>query len=105
MNDATEELFNQLVDTIKDFNPSLYETPRKLYINFKYENNVIFSIIPQQEYLLVTLDAPIEIFKKKDHLEDVREKGHWGVGSTRMRVKSEEDIWEVIECIDQMLKR
>ena len=105
MDDATEELFELLRSAIKEFNPSIYEDPKKSYVNFLKDKKVILSMIPNQTYLNITLNAPIETFRNPDKLEDIRNKGHWGVGECRMVVKDEEEIYEVLEYIEQMLNR
>ena len=102
MDDKTEELFDQFRAAIKEFNPSIYEDPKKLYVNFLKDKKVICSVIPNQTYLSITLNAPIDVFQNQDHLEDVRNKGHWGIGLTRTKIYSDEDIWKALECIEQM---
>ena len=104
MDDQTEELFEQLCATIKEYYPSVYEEPKKLYLNFIRNKKVILSIIPLQSSLLVTLNADIGALTPNENLEDIREKGHWGVGNCRMKVISEDDIWQVADYIEQIIK-
>ncbi len=103
MDDQTEEIFNNLCEMIKEYDPSIYEDPKKQYINFIKDKKVILSIIPCQTYLLVTLNAKIDQLTPNDVLEDVMNKGHWGVGNTRMRLYNEEDCWLVLGYVEQMV--
>ena len=105
MDDSTEELFDQFRAAIKELNPSFYEDPKKLYVNYLKDKKVICSVIPNQSYLTITLNAPIESFPKQDDLEDIRNKGHWGVGLTRTKVQTDEDVWGVLECIEHMIEQ
>ncbi len=68
------------------------------------DKKVVLSIIPNQSYLNVTLNADWDTISPKDNLEDIRNKGHWGVGTCRMRISSEDEIWLVLDYIDQMMK-
>ena len=105
MDDNAELLFEQFRDAVKELNPSIYEEPKKLYLNYLKDKKVICSVIPNQSYLTVTLNAPIESFLKQDGLEDIRNKGHWGVGLTRTKIQTDEDVWVVLEWIEQMIEQ
>ncbi|MBR3258018.1 MAG: DUF1524 domain-containing protein, partial [Eggerthellaceae bacterium] len=102
MNEETEELFNTFRETVHSFDASIYEEPTKYYVNFLRNNKPLFSIIPGQESLKVTLNARIDQLTPNDNLEDVSSKGHWGIGQARMEVTNEEDIWTVLDYVQQM---
>ena len=103
MNDETEELFNRFREMIRDYDASIYEEPKKMYINYLRDKKVLFSIVPAQDMLRVTFNVKIEKLTPNDELEDISSKGHWGVGSCRMVVKSENDIWTALEYIQQII--
>lgn len=103
MNDETEELFNRFREMIRDYDASIYEEPKKMYINYLRDKKVLFSIVPAQDMLRVTFNVKIEKLTPNDELEDISAKGHWGVGSCRMVVKSENDIWTALEYIQQII--
>ena len=103
MDDSTEDLFNHLCEIIKEYDPSIYEDPKKQSINFVKDKKVVLSLIPCQSYLLVTLNARIDQLTPNDNLEDISEKGHWGVGNTRMRLRNEDDNWQVLDYIEQIV--
>ena len=103
MNDETEELFNRFREMIRDYDASIYEEPKKMYINYLRDKKVLFSIVPSQDMLRVTFNVKIEKLTPNDELEDISSKGHWGVGSCRMVVKSENDIWTALEYIQQII--
>lgn len=103
MNDETEELFNRFREMIRDYDASIYEEPKKMYINYLRDKKVLFSIVPAQDMLRVTFNVKIEKMTPNDELEDISSKGHWGVGSCRMVVRSENDIWTALEYIQQII--
>lgn len=92
-----------MCNMIKEYYPAIYDDPKKQYVNFVRDKTVVLSIIPSQSYLNVTLRLEPEKLTPNDRLEDIRNKGHWGVGDSRMKVSSEEDVWLVLDYIDQIL--
>ena len=102
MSDETEELFNQARSIIRDFDQSIYEDPKKWYINYLRNKRILFSLIPQQDCLLATINAKIELFPNTNDLEDISQKGHWGVGNCRMKIEDENDIWTLLEYVQQI---
>ena len=102
MSDETEELFNQARTIIRDFDQSIYEDPKKWYINYLRNKRILFSLIPQQDCLLATINAKIELFPNTNDLEDISQKGHWGVGNCRMKIEDENDIWTLLEYVQQI---
>ncbi len=105
MDDTTESLFDQLCEMIKEFDSSIYEEPKKQYINFVRDKKIILSVIPSQSYIVVVLNSKITMLLPNDNLEDVSDRGHWGVGDCRMRVTNDEDIWLVLGYIEQIIGR
>ena len=103
MSDETEELFNRFREMIRDYDASIYEEPKKMYINYLRDKKVLFSIVPAQDLLRVTFNTKIDRLTPIGELEDVSNKGHWGVGSCRMLVKSENDIWTALEYAQQIM--
>ena len=105
MSDEVEDLFSNFCTLVRDYYPSLYEDPKKHYINFMRNYKVIFSLIPYQESMLVTLNTSVDKLTPNQNLEDVSEKPHWGVGNCRMSITSEEDIWVALEYIQQITEK
>ena len=103
MNDKTEELFDEFMDIVKDYYPSLYVAPKKLYINFKKNSFVVFSVVPLQDNLNILLNTTIDNLEHPEFFEDVSEVGHWGVGKTRIKIHNEEEMWRAIEGIESVL--
>lgn len=103
MSDEIEDLFNRFRETIRVYDPSIYEEPKKMYINYLRNNKVIFSIIPGQEILRVTFNAKKDQLTPNSVLEDVSDRGHWGVGACRMRITSLDDVWVALEYIQQII--
>ena len=120
MNEETEELFNRFRELVRNYDASIYEEPKKMYINFLRNKKVVCSLVPMQETIKVTFACKKEELKtnaqtvgssipfedtgsENNELEDISNKGHWGVGSCRMVVRSEEDIWTALEYIQQII--
>ena len=89
---------------MRDFDPSIYEDPKKLYINFLRNKTIIFSLVPLQDALLITLNAKPQQFIVTEKLEDISNKVHWGVGNYRMKIESEDDIWTALDYIQHVAK-
>lgn len=103
MNEEIEELFNQLCSIINDYDASIYEEQKKMYINYLRNNKIIFSVIPAQDTLVVTFNTTIDKLPNNSSLEDISGKGHWGVGNCRLRITCENDIWIALEYIQQII--
>lgn len=103
MSDETEELFNQFRETISEFNPSVYEEPKKIYINFMIDKKIICCLIPLQNSLSVILNVKSGYFDADEMLEDISGKGHWGTGDYRMRIEKEADVQLALEYIKRLI--
>jgi uncharacterized protein with ParB-like and HNH nuclease domain len=119
MNEDTEELFNRFRELVRSYDASIYEEPKKMYINFLRNKKVVCSLVPFQESIKVTFACKKEELTQKspwggeNHssiettdtigLEDISNKGHWGVGSCRMTIHNEGDIWTALEYIQQII--
>ena len=103
MDDSTEELYNQLIDSIKEYDKSIYEDQKKLYLNLVKNKKIILSIVPGQSFLYVMFNAKKEELTPSEMLEDVSQKGHWGVGDSRIKVDSEEDVMLALNYAGQIL--
>lgn len=104
MDDDVEDLYNQLCELIHEYYPSMYEEQKKLYLNFLINKKVILSIIPCQSSLSITLNSKISNLTPNDRLEDISEKGHWGVGDSRLKLLTSDDVWLVLDYIEQVAK-
>ena len=103
MDDDAEELFGKLNDGIKDFFPSIYVDPKKSFVNYVKDQVIMCSMIPYQSYITMTLNARAEVLPNTDRIEDISETGHWGTGSSRIKIETEDDIWLVLDCIQYMI--
>jgi len=102
MDEGTETLFNMLREMVTSFDPSISEVLTKHYINYKRGKGNLISVLPRQNYLSIVLAAKKEDLYPNEQLEDVSYKGHLGNGDTIMRVESEDDIWQLLEYIEQI---
>ncbi|MBR1711686.1 MAG: DUF262 domain-containing protein [Clostridia bacterium] len=102
MDEETEHLFDTLREMITGFDSSIVENINKHYINYKRQKKNLISVIPKQNYISVVLAAKKEELFPNEKLEDVSYKGHLGNGDTMMRLESEDDIWQLLEYIEQI---
>ena len=103
MDDHIEDLFEQVVSGIREYFPDIREERRKHYVNFMRGKKTILSVIPNQSFLAITLNAPKSTLTSNDELEDVSEKGHLGIGDSRMKISTDDKIWQILEYIQQMI--
>ena len=74
----------------------------KHYINYKRGKKNLMSVIPKQSGLNIILNAKKESLYPNDKIEDVSYKGHLGNGDSLFRITAEDDIWQVLEYIEQL---
>ena len=102
MDDETEALFDTLREMITGFDNTIAEIPNKHYINFKRGKKNLLSVVPRQSGLNVVLAAKKEELYPNENIEDVSYKGHLGNGDSMMRISTEDDIWQLLEYIEQI---
>lgn len=105
MDEEIEDLYNYLCNLISAYCKGVYEVPNKSYVNFYKDNKVVFSVLPFQTKLFVTLTATVDELGSNPHLEDISSKSHWGIGESRLQITSTEDAWQVVDYITKILER
>ena len=103
MDDNTEELFDQVVSSLKEYFPDVREERKKAYVNFIRGKQIIMSIVPSRSFLSITLNTIMANLKPNEELEDISEKGHLGIGNCRMKISSGDKVWQVLEYVQQMM--
>lgn len=105
MDDNTEELFEELRLSIKELYPFTTEKSQKQYLNILKGERPIMSMIPLQSYFNVTFCAEVDKFTDQSKLEDISGKSHWGIGYSRYSVTNEDDLWKVLEYLQEMIDK
>ena len=105
MDDNIEDLFEQVVSGIREYFPDIREERKKYYVNFVRGKQTILSVVPNQSFLGITLNAPKSTLTPNDELEDISEKGHHGIGDSRMKISTDDKVWQILEYIQQMIDR
>ena len=78
---------------------------RKLYISFKGTRNIC-DFVFKRDKIKVTINLKIgELHDPKDLAENVKEKGHWGVGEYRLTLYGDEDVEDIMDIIKQSYKK
>ncbi len=103
MDDATGELYDQLNNSILELFPFLHTSQKKWYVNYVDNKHIVCSVVPSTSYLYITLDADASTLTPAGDLEDVSGRGHLGVGKCRMKISNNDDVWQALDYLQQML--
>ena len=93
MSNETRDLYESIHKSMLEIYPSMIVDTKKNYINFVDNGKIMFSLIPLSDQLKIMLrDKPLKI---KDY-EDMTEKGTATPGKYRISIKSEDDIYTLV---------
>lgn len=73
--------------------------PKKLYVSFKGKNNIC-DVVFKKDKLKITLNVK-KIDDPKGLADNVKNKGHWGVGEYRTILYGDENFDDVMQLIKQ----
>lgn len=102
-NDKTKEaieLYNNLKECIISDFEDVETVITQMYISFKINKKIIASVV----FLKKDLNSYINAKRLNDYkglTEDVSNKGHWGVGDYKIRLKSDDDFDYFLELFKQ----
>lgn len=102
MDEETESLLDTLRTMIVEFDHFISESFNKNYITYKKGKKSVFSVLPRQNALCVIINAKRDDLYPNEKLEDVTYKRHFGNGDSMLNISSEEDIWQLLEYIEQI---
>ena len=97
-----KELYEQFRSIIQEFFPEIVDMPAAGHVNYVLGKERLFSLVPNQASLYITLNIEKDSWSGDLKIEE--NKRHKGVGKYRTQIKNEEDIWEVVGCIEKMKK-
>lgn len=100
--DLFVEIQDQLVAIPSDI--ALEELPRKLYVAYKTNKNIV-CLQPQSSDIraFISLD-PFVAQKITPAARDVTNIGHYGTGETELRIKKFDDIADLVVLVKEALK-
>ncbi len=98
---ATLELFEQFRKRVMNFDSSVREHIRKLYIAYKSDTNFV-DVVPQKRGLRLSLNLlPEELDDPQGMAKDVSGLGHWGNGDVEVLLSSESELDYVLGLVHQ----
>jgi predicted transport protein len=98
MSDTTQALFESLRDQITALGEDVTERFMNQYVGYRRLKNFV-EIVGQRRKLNLFIDGSID--DPEGLTEDVSKIGHWGTGSLRLSVTSDDDIDRVMPLIKQ----
>ncbi|MEM6552581.1 MAG: DUF1524 domain-containing protein [Planctomycetota bacterium] len=102
---AVRSLFDELHNRIMDLDPSIRQVIKKKSIGYLLDGHIV-DINAQSRRLRLHLDVkPEALDDPDDRVEDASGKGHWGVGDSRVRVRSADDLEPAMRLIRQSYLR
>jgi predicted transport protein len=94
-------LFDELRRRIQNLDAGVREEVRKQYIAYKLASNFV-EVVPLASELKLYLDITIAELDDPHHMAcDVTTVGHWGTGSVEVRLKTAEQLEDVLALIRQ----
>lgn len=104
MPDEIIELYEKFKNAILNLD-SLEVKPKKLYIAFVYNTNVV-DIRLQKNGLKMWLNLEHgQLEDPKRLCRDVSKKGHWGNGDYELKINSDDNLEYILSLVRQSLKR
>lgn len=101
--EETEELYMKFRDAVLNLADGIEIEPRKYYIAFKKDTNVV-DIEIQKKKLKMCINAKFgTIDDAKGIARDVSKIGHWGNGDYEIQVDSDKDLEYIMSLIKQAI--
>ena len=98
---AIRPLFDELRRRVQNLDAGVHEEVRKQYIAYKGATNFL-EVVPLVSELKLYLDiAKDELDDPHDLARDVTAVGHWGTGSVEVRLKTADQLEDVMDLIRQ----
>jgi uncharacterized protein with ParB-like and HNH nuclease domain/predicted transport protein len=98
---AIRPLFDELRRRVQNLDAGVHEEVRKQYIAYKGASNFL-EVVPLVSELKLYLDiGKDELDDPHDLARDVTTVGHWGTGSVEVRLKTADQLEDVMDMIRQ----
>ncbi|OLO68025.1 hypothetical protein [Actinomyces oris] len=115
MDDETRSLVLRLDREIRLRNPGLHYVQRKQFVGYRREgagtpsptgerSQIFLSIIRNSSRLDVVLPVDPDSIVKISNAQDLRGKGHHGVGEVRVALRDDSDIDRLLKDLDAWLR-
>ena len=99
------ELFNRFQRMVTSLDHRVIEQFRKEYISYRLDK-VFASVIPQTKALMIVINIDHgELYDPRNAAADVSNKGHLGVGNTRVHLSNFDEVTYVVGLVRQALDR
>ena len=102
--DFIQELYETYKQAILNLEPNIEVVPRKRYIAFKKDRNIV-DIVIQKKALKLWINLPYgELDDPKKLAKNVEDTGHWGNGDYEISTDSTQYLEYIMSLIKQAIK-
>ena len=102
--DFIQELYETYKQAILNLEPNIEVVPRKRYIAFKKDRNIV-DIVTQKKALKLWINLPYgELDDPKKLAKNIEDKGHWGNGDYEISTDSTQYLEYIMSLIKQAIK-
>lgn len=101
--DDIKELYEAFRDAILNLADDIELEPKKLYIAFKKDKNIVDVVLLKNKIRLFVNMSFKELDDPKHLAIDMSNKGHWGNGDCELEIKSTQNIEYILSLIKQTL--
>lgn len=99
------ELYERLKEKILEINSNIIINPQKLYIAFKKENRNFVDFVVQQNSIRIFINLKSWQFPIAEKtVRNVVNIGHYGNGDYEIRIKDDENIFEISHILHEAYK-
>jgi predicted transport protein len=104
-NPETRILYMEFSNKVSDLGRDVMRKPTKLYMSFKRHTNFA-DVEIQKSKLRVTINMPLGSLNDPAEIaQNMKDKGHWGVGDYQLIISNESDIEKALPLIKQSYDR
>lgn len=101
--DEIQELYETIKSAILNLSPDFEVEPKKLYIAFKKQRNVV-DVQMQQKLIKLWINLRWgQLLDEKRLAKDVSQSGHWGNGDYEIRVSDTTNLEYIMSLVKQAL--
>lgn len=102
---AIREMAREVADFLLSLDPSMEESPKKLYIAYKISQNIACMELQKERVLLFVKLNPRKVNLSRKIARDVTTIGHSGTGDLELSVRTRNDLETVKPVLEQAYRR
>ena len=102
---AIREMAREVAEFLLSLDPSMEESPKKLYIAYKISQNIACMELHKERILLYVKLDPKRVDLPRRIARDVTDIGHYGTGDLELSVRTQADLETVKPVLEQAYQR